>query len=281
MAHMIHELVKKAKKGDKKALAELIGAIRDRVYNLSLRMLWSPEEAEDASQEILIKIINNLDSFKERSTFTTWVYRVASNYLLSYLRSHKLKHQITFSDFSKGLEAEFEENISAPGVDMDNPLLEEEAKIGCTHAILLCLEPEARLVFILHYLFGIKSSGGAELLDIKAEAYRKRLSRAKKSMENFLEGNCGLVNPRAGCRCKKRLPIAIHYKRLVPRHLLFAGKKTAEDEEVARAIKEMNEIDRIAGVFQSNPYYSSPEGLTKKIKELIESKQFSLLEEKK
>ena len=74
-----NELVKLAVKGDKNALEELILSVQDMVYNLALRMLWHPEDAKDATQEILIKVVTNLSSFKGNSEFNTWVYRLATN----------------------------------------------------------------------------------------------------------------------------------------------------------------------------------------------------------
>ena len=67
-------LVDLAKDGNKKSLEAIVRRIQDRIYGLSLRMLYRPEDAEDATQEILIKIITHLDSFEGRSKFSNWAY---------------------------------------------------------------------------------------------------------------------------------------------------------------------------------------------------------------
>ena len=72
----LEQLVAKAADGDKVALEEVVRQIQDKVYGLALRMLWHPADAEDAAQEILIKIITHLGSFRGDSAFMTWVYRV-------------------------------------------------------------------------------------------------------------------------------------------------------------------------------------------------------------
>ena len=72
-------LVEKANSGDKNALELVVIEIKDLVYNLSLKMLLFPEDAKDATQEILIKIITHLSTFNHKSQFKTWVYRVATN----------------------------------------------------------------------------------------------------------------------------------------------------------------------------------------------------------
>ncbi|MFO7739936.1 MAG: sigma-70 family RNA polymerase sigma factor, partial [Desulfatiglandaceae bacterium] len=76
-------LVDLAKEGGRNALEELVRTIQDRIYGLALRILFLPADAEDATQEILIKIITHLRSFKGESRFTTWCFRIAANHLLS------------------------------------------------------------------------------------------------------------------------------------------------------------------------------------------------------
>ena len=80
--HTLDALVRLSRAGDRQALERLIEAIQGKVYNLAIRMLRVPADAEDATQEILIKVITHLGEFRSESAFTTWVYRVASNHLL-------------------------------------------------------------------------------------------------------------------------------------------------------------------------------------------------------
>jgi len=76
-------LVEQAKNGDPDALEALVRQIQDRIYGLAMRMLWHPQDAEDATQEILVKIVTHLGSFRNESAFATWCYRIAANHLLS------------------------------------------------------------------------------------------------------------------------------------------------------------------------------------------------------
>jgi RNA polymerase sigma factor (sigma-70 family) len=79
-------LVEAARSGDRDALEQLVRAIQDPVYGLAMRMLALPTEAEDATQEILIKVVTRLGSFRGDSKFTTWVYAVAANHLRTVRR---------------------------------------------------------------------------------------------------------------------------------------------------------------------------------------------------
>lgn len=84
-------LVEASLAGNSDALAELLASVKDSVFNLSLRMLGNVFDAEDATQEILLKAMTNLSSFKQYSRFSTWVYRIAINYLINNQKSGPLK----------------------------------------------------------------------------------------------------------------------------------------------------------------------------------------------
>src|SRR6266702_3383179 len=83
----LEELAARARDGDRSALEDLVTRIQDRVYNLALRMLWHPEDARDATQEILIRVITRLGTFRGASAFMTCAHRVAAHYLLTARKS--------------------------------------------------------------------------------------------------------------------------------------------------------------------------------------------------
>ena len=84
----LQALVEKATSGDKEALEMLISGVQDIVFNLSLRMLGSFADAEDAAQDILLKVLTHLSSFRGDSSFTTWVFSIAVNHLKKIGRAH-------------------------------------------------------------------------------------------------------------------------------------------------------------------------------------------------
>lgn len=87
MKDKLRMLIEKANSGDRDALELVLIEIKDLVYNLSLKILLFPEDAKDATQEILIKVITHLSTFNHKSQFKTWVYRVATNYLLTHKKN--------------------------------------------------------------------------------------------------------------------------------------------------------------------------------------------------
>ena len=80
---LTEDLVRAAAAGSRSALEEIVGRIQGRIYGLALRMLYHPADAEDATQEILIKVITRLDGFRGDGPFPAWVYRIAVNHLKS------------------------------------------------------------------------------------------------------------------------------------------------------------------------------------------------------
>src|SRR5437899_12234469 len=79
-------LVRRAKSGDRAALEELVGRHQAWIYNIAVRMLYHPQDAEDATQEILVKALTALPSYEGRSSFRTWVYRIVVNHVLNIKR---------------------------------------------------------------------------------------------------------------------------------------------------------------------------------------------------
>src|SRR2546425_11397490 len=97
----LEDLVLRAQDGDRGSLETIVIWIQDKVYGLALRMLWHPEDARDAAQEILIRIVTRLGSFRGESAFLTWVYQVAVNHLLSVRASRLEEQRLTFDLFAK------------------------------------------------------------------------------------------------------------------------------------------------------------------------------------
>ena len=93
-------LIDSALKGDQKSLEELIYRHQAWIYNLALRMVFYPREAEDITQEILIKIITKLSTFRNESSFRTWVYRIVINHVLNMRKSlGEKKHSDNFDEY--------------------------------------------------------------------------------------------------------------------------------------------------------------------------------------
>jgi RNA polymerase sigma factor (sigma-70 family) len=275
METALEDLVQQAKDGRKEALEAIVRRIQDRVYGLSLRMLGYPADAEDAAQEILVKVVTHLDSFRQESEFTTWVYRVAANHLLTTRKRLAENQALSFEDYESQLErgftAEWQESIP----EAERGLILHEVMLSCTHGVLLCLDRPHRITYILSEVLDISSQQGAYILDISPAAYRKRLSRARERIQTFMLKNCGLVNPDNPCHCGRVAPHAIETNEIDPKNLLFAGHR-CRAKGVGLSMEYLQELDslqRVAALFRNDPDYAAPEAFLESLKELINSGQ--------
>lgn len=268
-------LARRAGNGDRPALEQLVAAVRDDVYGLAMRMLWHPADAEDATQEILVKLVTGLSSFRGDSSFRTWSYRVAANHLLTTRKRRMEVAALSFEEFAADLADGLDAPYDPRGVD--EHLLEEEVKIGCTQGMLLCLDREHRLAYVLGEVFELPSEQAADVLGIAPPAYRKRLSRARARLQTFMRGHCGLVDPANPCRCSRRVGRAIELGRLNREELLFAGH--ARRRELEQPLAEMERLQDAAVVFRSHPAYQAPESIAAWLSELIGSSRLTILSE--
>ena len=268
-APTVEVLVARAQDGDRAALETVIGAIRDRVYNLALRMLWHPADAEDATQEILVRVVTHLGSFRGESAFHTWVYRVAANYLLTTRKRRAEREELTFARFAEQLDAGLGPEVSDPATDVEQRLLVEEVKLGCTHGMLLCLDRDHRLAYILGEVFELASPQAAAILGIAPATYRKRLERARMRIQRFLSTHCGLADQANPCRCSRRVGRAIELARVDPERLRFAAHP--RNRAIERPLREMEALHDAASILRSNPSYRAPDSVTAWLRELLDS----------
>ena len=270
------QLIRRAREGGREALETLIGGVRDKVYGLALRMLYSQQDAEDATQEILIRAMTHLSQFRGESAFSSWVYRIAANYLVGVRKRNAVEREVNFERFAEGHDAglaHLDDGLAGPDAD----LLEEDLKIGCSSAMLMCLDRPHRLVFILGKILELPSKTAAEILDLNPQAYRKRLSRAHGRIRTFMEGRCGLVNPANPCRCRRRVNFAVQMGRVNPHQPEFASRPGQRDPlYLRREIEKMDQLQRAVAVFRSHPRYRAPERFVLLVKELIHSHRLPL-----
>jgi RNA polymerase sigma factor (sigma-70 family) len=270
-------LVARAVDGDKAALEEVIRLLQDPLYRLALRMVWRPADAEDATQEILIRVVTRLASWRGEARLLTWAYRIGVNYLLN------LRRQTPQEATQLSLE-EFRDNLADGLADADYrgpeaTLLTEEVRLSCTQAVLQCLERGERIAFVLSDIFELSSADAAWILETSPAAYRKRLERVRHRIRAFMDSTCGLVNPEAFCRCARRVPKAVAVGRVDPRRpVLTAHPVSPSGRGVAEAAAQLNRLHDAAAVLRAHPDYAAPQSRVDAIVALLESGRFPLLE---
>jgi len=269
------ELALLAQSGRKEALEALVVRHQRWLYNIALRMVCHPHDAEDATQEILVKAITHLSTFRGESLFRTWLYRIAVNHLLNFKRSRG-RERWSFEEYGRELDDTPDAELPDPtAVSADVRLYVHEARIGCTSGMLLCLDDEQRLVYVFGAIFGVSDRLGAELLDISRDSFRQKLSRARRDLRSFMDDKCGLVKTSNPCRCAKKTRGFIKAGYLDPRTLLFARDRLVRVRDVAQS--RSDEIDAMdaayAEIHRDHPFPQSPDFLAS-LRAVIEQSDF-------
>lgn len=270
MKQVTSELIAMAVAGDKAALQKILLSVEDMVYNLSLRMLGSPHDAQDASQEIMIKIMTQLSTFRAESAFSTWVYRVATNYLINCKKSMFAQRPLSFEFYAEDTKAGFIPNTEDLLQGVEESILAEELKLSCTNVMLQCLDPESRCIYVLGIMFQADSKLCGEILGITPEAYRQRLSRIRKTVAAFLGEYCGLSKTGA-CNCQKRVGYAIKTHRLNPQNLEYSALEQLPDTDTLGFTQAMEEMDELLLIFATMPKYRAPQDTKAFLQKLLSS----------
>lgn len=270
-------LVEQAAAGDKDALETILLSVQDLIFNLSLRMLGTFADAEDATQDILLKIITHLSSFKKESAFTTWVFSIAVNHLKNY-KKHMFAHRpLSFEYYANDIVNGQIQNIPDLTQNVEKSILAEELKMSCTNVMLQCLDSESRCIFVLGTMFKIDSRIAGDILGISPESYRQRLSRTRRKMAAFLEEYCGEYGS-GKCRCKNRLNYAVENHRLHPLHLDFTRAAEIPTQTLIDVTNAMEDIDDLSQSFLFCKTYQSPARTKQFIKDLLQSTPFSIIQ---
>ena len=196
-------LVEKSLEGDRQAMNQLIQLHQPFIYNVAWKMTHDPNDAMDLTQETLLKVITKLSQFQSKSSFRTWLYRIVVNEFLQAKRKKGELQFTSFEDMGKNLDA-----IPNPDLTIEEEIeyaeISKEMQIRCLSGMLICLNREQRLIYILGEVFGVDHNLGAEIFDISPQNFRVKLHRARKDLISYMTDKCGLVNKSNPCRCPKK-----------------------------------------------------------------------------
>jgi len=271
------ELIEQAKNGSREALEKLVLRHQAWIYNIAVRMVFHTQDAEEVTQEVLVKAITHLSSFQGESQFRTWLYRITINHILNMKRRGAERAALSFSGYSAAINETPDLDLPDPkSVPVDVHLLVEETKISCTAGMLLCLDREQRLVFILGEILGATDKVGGELLELSPANFRQRLSRARRDLYRFMQGQCGLVNEANSCRCPKKTRGFIEGGHVDPERLQFVSHHlqsvAAATEGTVRTI-EQSVGEHYAAIYREHPFFE-PADQTVWLRQLLDSDEF-------
>jgi RNA polymerase sigma factor (sigma-70 family) len=258
------EQVEAARQGSRAALEAIVRSMQIAIFNFALRMLAHGQDAEDATQEILIKIVTRLGDLRDSRAAGAWAFRIACRHLVTVRKRGRLEAlRLSFRGFAADLEDGLEPLSDNSVRDPETAAMIEEIKVGCTMAMLLCLSRALRAAYILGEIFEMTDAEAADALDIDAAAFRQRLGRARSLVSKFVEARCGIVAADANCRCSTRLAKAQrlgrveHGRRLIPA-VKRAGPSIAD---IRSSIATLEHGRAAAALMRSNPTFTTDVGL--------------------
>ncbi len=193
-------LVAQAKSGRSTAFGELYERHRLRIYHTAFRILRNRQDAEDAVQRSFQRAFTNLCRFREDSTFSTWVTRVAINDALMLLRQRRANTRL--QENNDDAEAPSVLDSADKGPTPEQALVENELRVAVIHAISR-LHKSLRIVVLLRELLGLTSAETARRLGLTVSAVKARTFRARRSLRKYLEPKYGAAG--GGFRSERRV----------------------------------------------------------------------------
>ncbi|MEZ4734732.1 MAG: sigma-70 family RNA polymerase sigma factor [Caldilineaceae bacterium] len=202
--------IREAQAGNKQAFSRLVEAYQRPVYNLTYRMLGSPEEAEDAAQETFLRAYSRLDQYDVNHKFSTWIFSIANHHCIDRLRKRRAKYvSIDENPVLQNLEHE------APQPEED--LLSQEMAAEL-QKLLGKLDPDYRTPLILRYWEDCSYEEIAETMGLTVSAVKSRLFRARKQVAELYANQAATTPPLSG----KREPVSARQQEEAPnKPLLF------------------------------------------------------------
>jgi RNA polymerase sigma factor (sigma-70 family) len=179
------KLIQKSKDGDVSAFEELITEYKKIAYNIALRILKNKEDAEDISQEALIKVFRSINQFNMMSSFKTWLYRIVVNTCLDFKRTQKALVISVDQPIQSGHNEFFVD------IQDDRPSPEEIAQSKQTQKVIVDtidkLEEDFRNVIILRDINGFSYEEISEILSCNIGTVKSRISRGRQRLKEMLE----------------------------------------------------------------------------------------------
>lgn len=187
------DLLRRAKAGDFAAFQKLIFLLQPRVYGLAFRILQQVQDAEDATQQTFLALIEHIADFREESSLATWVLRIASNHALKILRKKRGLKMVSMSEI--GSDDSYSDlphpEFIAPWSKTADEIAEQAEVQAEIDKALSELDDKYRLVFILRDVEGLSVRETAEAMDLTESTVKVRLLRARLALRERLTKKFG------------------------------------------------------------------------------------------
>ena len=178
-------LIKSALKGDMQSFEELMYQYEKKVYNVALRVFKNPEDAKDISQDVFIKIYKNLDKFDNKSSFSTWIYRITTNTCIDELRKRKGKETVSIDNDNEYDEGRFKREFADNEPTPEEKVISKEGESEIIKS-MNTLSDEHRTIIVMRDIEGLSYTEISEIIGVSIGTVKSRISRARLQLKNII-----------------------------------------------------------------------------------------------
>lgn len=180
------ELTERCKAGDRIAFRTLVERHQTAVFNTVVGIVKDPDEADDLTQEVFVKVYRSLDRFMGQSLFSVWLYRIAVNQSLDKLKSRKRRpNTVPMDDLAGTADVEWDA-LFADAAPNAAEAYEETQLQEAIHRVLTSLAPDHRVVITLKDIEGLSQEEIAAILNCPVGTIKSRLTRAREALKERL-----------------------------------------------------------------------------------------------
>lgn len=240
-----------------------------KVYKLALGLTGNTNDAKDITQEAFLRAFRSYHTFREESSFFTWIYRITLNVANDHLRQRaKLRINELIEDLGYSIEEIIDPN---PANDPETELLAREVRYRCLHGFTECLPINQRKVFCLAVTIGLPHKLIAEILDCSVGSVKTTLHRAKKRIAGYLEERCQLIKKSNPCNCNQWVRYGLRQGWITKQALVNPRPKI-----IMKAREEMIELRSLRYTYQNLYRGTADESLARRIREGIKNKEWAI-----
>jgi RNA polymerase sigma factor (sigma-70 family) len=240
-----------------------------KIYNLAYRMTGDKDDASDITQDTFIQGFKSLDKFKGESQIYTWLYKIAKNNCLRFLKKKSRTTFLSLHELIDKTSSPVSEEIS----ETEKLHYIKQVKDGCLSGLLRCLSLQQRLAFILNVLLDLPLEQVASIIDKSENATRILVHRSKQNIKDFLCSNCSLFDSKNSCRCENLINFSLK------QGWISLNNLTNNTERIEAEIKDLKNV---VSLYKSLQEATPTKGIDKQIQRLLANKEdFLILNSKK
>jgi RNA polymerase sigma-70 factor (ECF subfamily) len=181
------KLIQLAKNGSVAAFEQLVEAYDQKLYNMAYRMMGNREDARDMTQEAFLRAYRSLDGFREESSFSTWIFRIAKNACLDRIRKRSQVQAVSIDEPIQTEEGQVQRELPSELGDPEE-YAEQQELSAVVHSALQELTDEYRTAVVLRDLQGFSYNEIAEVMEVSLGTVKSRIYRGRQALKEVLSG---------------------------------------------------------------------------------------------